>query len=121
MQTPQKLLLLNERYTYCLHNHPEWRNATKGDLLMNNAVLDIDPQAFIAQLSDEEHMLIRLQKELYEGSWDAILNDLRNRLAGKPYIFKLPNKIRDDIARVKKLRYFEEQYDIKLDTVCTNT
>jgi len=81
---------------------------------MKNAVLDIDFQAFIAQLTDEEHMLIRLQTELYEGSWDAILNDLCNRLEGRPYIFKLPNKVRDDITRVKKLRSYEEQYDINL-------
>ena len=88
---------------------------------MNNAVVDIDLQAFMAQLADEERMLIRLQKELYECSWDAILIDLFNRLEGRPYVFKLPNKVRDDIARVKKLRRFEEQYDINLDMVCTST
>jgi len=88
---------------------------------MNKTVLDINHQAFIAQLTDEEHMLLRLQKELYECSWDAILSDLRNRLAGKPYIFKLPNKVRDDITRIKKLRSYEEQYDIELDMVCTST
>jgi len=88
---------------------------------MNNTVLDIDPQAFIAQLTDEENLLIRLRTGLYEGSWIAILNDLFNRLEGRPYIFKLPNKVRDDIARVKKLRSFEELYNIRLDTVCTTT
>jgi hypothetical protein len=79
---------------------------------MKNAIVDIDFQKIIAQLTDEEHMLIRLQAELYEGSWDALLNDLCNRLEGRPYIFKLPNKVRDDITRVKKLRSFEERYDI---------
>ena len=44
--------------------------------------MDIDPQAFVAQLTDRERMLIRLQKELYECSWDAILTDLFNRLEG---------------------------------------
>ena len=85
---------------------------------MKNAVVDIDPQAFIAQLTDEERMLIHLQKELYEYSWDAILTDLFNRLEGRPYVFKLPNKVRDDIPRIKKLRSYEEQYDIKLSDFC---
>ena len=83
--------------------------------------MDIDLQEFIVQLTDEEKMLIRLQEELYESSWDAILTDLRNRLAGRPYIFKLPNSVRNDIARVKKLIRFEEQHDIKLNMVCTIT
>jgi len=85
---------------------------------MKNAVVDIDPQAFIAQLTDEEHMLIRLQKELYECSWDAILTDLFNRLKGRPYVFKLANKIHEDITRIKKLKSYEEQYDIKLSDLC---
>jgi hypothetical protein len=85
---------------------------------MQNAVLDIDPQACIAQLTDQERMLIRLQKELYECSWDAILADLFNRLEGRPYVFKLANRVRDDITRIKKLKSYEEQYDIKLSDLC---
>ena len=80
--------------------------------------MDIDPQSFINQLADEERMLIRLQKALYEGSWDAILTDLFNRLEGRPYVFNLPNKVRDDITRIKKLRSYEEQYDMELSDFC---
>ena len=85
---------------------------------MKSAIVDIDPQECIAQLTDEDRMLIRLQKELYECSWDAILTDLFNRLKGKPYVFKLANKISDDISRVKKLMSYEQQYDIKLSDFC---
>jgi len=70
--------------------------------------------AFVAQLSDEERMLILLKGELYEGSWQAMLSDLSNRLEGKPYIFKLANRIRDDITRIEKLQRFEEQHQVDL-------
>ena len=70
--------------------------------------------AFIDMLTEEERMLIVLQSELYEGSWQAMMADLGNRLEGKPYIFKLANRIRDDIARIEKLQEFEKTNNIKL-------
>lgn len=69
---------------------------------------------FVAQLAEEDRMLILLQRELYQGSWDAMQTDLGNRLESKPYIFKLANRIRDDIARIEKLRNYEEQHHVKL-------
>ena len=69
---------------------------------------------FVSQLSDEEKMLILLKNELYEGSWPAMLEDLKNRLDGKPYIFKLANRIKDDIARIEQLHAFEKQHHIDL-------
>lgn len=82
-------------------------------------------------------MLVVLRRELYEGyssggvaavstdgqpelatkrhaGWQAMLKDLSNRLEGRPYIFKLANRIRDDIARIEKLRAFEEEYNVDL-------
>ena len=70
--------------------------------------------AFVMQLAEEDRMLILLQRELYEGSWDAMLADLRNRLEGRPYIFKLANRIHDDIERIGKLQAFEKEHDIHL-------
>jgi len=35
-------------------------------------------------------------------------------LAGKPYIFKLVNRINDDIERIKQMREFETKHDIDL-------
>jgi len=71
-------------------------------------------QKFMSQLTEEERMLILLHRELYENSWQAMLNDLRNRLDGKPYIFKLANRIQDDIARIEKLQSFEREHNVKL-------
>jgi hypothetical protein len=55
-----------------------------------------------------------LQKELYESNWQAMMVDLRNRLEGRPYIFKLVNRIRDDIARIEKLEAFEQNHKVRL-------
>jgi hypothetical protein len=71
-------------------------------------------QEFIDRLTQEERMLILLQSELYENSWLAMVNDLRNRLDGKPYIFKLASRIQDDIARIEKLQSFEREHNVKL-------
>jgi len=70
--------------------------------------------AFVAQLTQEERMLVLLQRELYESSWEAMLRDLRNRLDGKPYIFKLAHRIQDDIERIERLRAFEEEHQVSL-------
>lgn len=71
-------------------------------------------ETFIARLTEQERMLVILQAELYEHSWEAMLDDLRNRLEGKPYIFKLAHRIQDDISRIEKLKDFEEMHHIKL-------
>jgi hypothetical protein len=71
-------------------------------------------QAFVAGLSDEHKMLIVLKSQLYGGQWEPMLDDLKNRLAGKPYIFKLVNRIRDDIERIETLRQFEASHQVDL-------
>lgn len=78
--------------------------------------MDTTAQAeeFVSRLTEEERMLILLHRELYENSWQAMLNDLRNRLDGKPYIFKLASRIQDDIARIEKLQSFEREHNVKL-------
>ena len=69
---------------------------------------------FVNGLSEEHRMLIVLKKQLYGGSWEPMLDDLKNRLEGKPYIFKLANRIQDDIGRIEEMRQFEEQYGVDL-------
>ena len=71
-------------------------------------------EAFVAQLNEQERMLIILQSGLYEDSWQAMLDDLHNRLDGKPYIFKLANRINDDIERIEQMQDFENQYGVDL-------
>ena len=69
---------------------------------------------FVRGLGEEHKMLIVLKAQLYGGSWDPMLDDLKNRLAGKPYIFKLVNRIKDDIARIDQLQAFEREHKIDL-------
>ena len=69
---------------------------------------------FVAVISDEHRMLVILKAQLYGGTWEPMLDDLRNRLEGKPYIFKLANRIKDDIERIEQMRKFEEENNIDL-------
>ncbi len=69
---------------------------------------------FVEALTDEQRMLIVLKRQLYDGSWETMLDDLRNRLAGKPYIFKLVNRIQDDIERIEGLQKFEQEHNVDL-------
>ena len=78
------------------------------------AVTDKAVQTFVSGLSEEHRMLIVLKSQLYDGQWEPMLDDLKNRLAGKPYIFKLVNRIKDDIERIETLRQFEASHDVDL-------
>ncbi len=69
---------------------------------------------FVKALSDEHRMLIALKAQLYDGNWEPMLDDLQNRLAGKPYIFKLANRIQDDIERIERMGQFEAEHNIDL-------
>lgn len=69
---------------------------------------------FVNSLSEEQRMLVILKKQLYGGSWEPMLDDLHNRLDGKPYIFKLANRIQEDIERIETLKEFEEENEIDL-------
>ena len=69
---------------------------------------------YVNRLSEEHKMLVALKSQLYGGSWDPMLDDLRNRLAGKPYIFKLVHRIQDDIERIEEMRRFEAEHKVDL-------
>ena len=75
---------------------------------------DTPAARFVAGLSEEEVMLLRLRDELYDGRWDAMLADLNDRLQGKPYVFKLAHRIQDDIERIERLNRFERQTNVNL-------
>jgi hypothetical protein len=80
-----------------------------GKTAVNKALSD-----FVEGLSDEHRMLVVLKAQLYGGAWEPMLDDLRNRLAGKPYIFKLANRIEDDIERIEQMQQFETEHKIDL-------
>jgi len=80
-----------------------------GDTAVSRVVSD-----FVNGLSNEHRMLIVLKAQLYDGTWEPMLDDLRNRLAGKPYIFKLANRIKDDVERIEQMQKFEAEHNIDL-------
>ncbi|HUS72884.1 MAG TPA: hypothetical protein VMY06_07430 [Sedimentisphaerales bacterium] len=69
---------------------------------------------FVEGLSDEHRMLVVLKAQLYDNTWEPMLDDLQNRLAGKPYIFKLANRIQDDIRRIEEMQEFEAEHNVDL-------
>jgi len=69
---------------------------------------------FVNGLSEESRMLVVLKAQLYGGMWEPMLDDLKNRLNGKPYIFKLANRIQDDIERIEQMLEFEAENNVDL-------
>ena len=85
-------------------------NSDKGaDTAVSKAV-----SGFVDALSDEHRMLVVLKVQLYDGKWEPMLDDLHNRLSGKPYVFKLANRIQDDIERIEQMRKFEAEHGVDL-------
>jgi len=86
------------------------RTSNKG----SDSGVDKQVRDFVDSLSEEYCMLVVLKAQLYDGTWEPMLDDLRNRLTGKPYIFKLANRIQDDIERIEQMQQFEAEHNINL-------
>jgi hypothetical protein len=69
---------------------------------------------YVKGLDEEHRMLVVLKSQLYGGSWEPMVDDLENRLSGKPYIFKLANRIKDDVDRINEMRDFEKAHGVDL-------
>ena len=80
-----------------------------GETAVSRAVSD-----FVSRLSEEQRMLVVLKVQLYGGSWEPMLDDLRNRLEGKPYIFRLATRITEDLERIERLRAYEAENNVDL-------
>ena len=87
--------------------------AEKGDKGVETAE-DRAVREFVSGLSEESRMLVVLKAQLYDGRWSPMVDDLRNRLNGKHYIFKLANRIQDDIERIERMMEFESEHEIDL-------
>jgi hypothetical protein len=75
----------------------------------------LDPnQDFYQSLNPEEEQLIIIRDFLYDGDWEEVLQDLRARQGGKPFIFKLNSRIEEDIRRIERLRSYEEEHRVDL-------
>ena len=84
------------------------------DVSSARAKVDKKVMRFVERMTREERMLVMLKRELYEGSWDEMEADLRARLEGRPYIFKLAHRITDDLQRIEKIRQFENDCSVDL-------
>ncbi len=82
--------------------------------MMQNDENDKAIDQFVTKLSAESKMLIVLKAQLYDGKWEYMIDDLKNRLTGKPYIFKLANRINDDVQRIEEIQNFENEYEVDL-------
>ncbi len=69
---------------------------------------------FYARLRREEMQLLLLRNELYGGSWDEMERDLRRRLERKPHVFQLMHRIEEDLARIARVRAYEETHQTDL-------
>jgi hypothetical protein len=78
---------------------------------------DATPEEFVRSLPLEDRVLVDARDELYGGAWDELERDLRARLAGKPFIFKLATKIEEDLGRIERLRRFEAARGVDLGEV----
>ena len=84
------------------------------DMSSTPANADSAVRRFAESLTSEERMLVVLKRELYEGSWQEMEADLKARLEGRPYIFKLAHRITNDLERIEKLRKFEGAHGVDL-------
>ncbi len=69
---------------------------------------------FVSRLDEEHKMLVVLKAQLYAGQWEPMIVDLKNRLEGKPYIFKLSHRIKEDVERIEQMQAFESEQGIDL-------
>lgn len=72
-------------------------------------------RGFVESLSPEDTLLVRLVEDLYDGDWDAMIEDVRDRQAGRPYLFDLgQERLADHLTRIQRLQTYEQKHRIKL-------
>ena len=65
-------------------------------------------------MSRAEVQLLALRGILYDGSWEEMVLDLQARKVGKPYVFKLQNRIEEDLQRIQGLMEYEAKNNVNL-------
>jgi hypothetical protein len=69
---------------------------------------------FLQSLSAEDEQLLVIRDFLYDGDWEEVIQDLRSRQSGKPFIFKLNTRIDEDLKRIDRLRGYERAHEVDL-------
>jgi hypothetical protein len=95
----------------------DWESSMQEKAPSDDSRFLLEPAEFLSSLTPEEAMLVRIRDELCEGSWEAMQHDLQNRLAGRPYIFKLVSRIEHDLAAVRLLSAYEAARGVNLAEV----
>ena len=70
----------------------------------------------IASLTPEDIMLIRNVHDPtlgYNHSWARYKSDLKSKLRSRPYIFKLFNRMEQDLNRIERLEGLEMAFDMQ--------
>ncbi len=70
-----------------------------------------------SDFTPEEKTLLTLKGELYYGSWEIFIKDLKDRLQGRPYIFKLANRIGEDLERIDAMQRYEIKNSVNLSDI----
>lgn len=71
-------------------------------------------EEYFRSLSREEVQLLALREVLYDGSWSEMIQDLEARRDGRPFVFKLRNRIDEDLERIRKLDAYESEHLVRL-------
>ncbi len=91
-----------------------WRMSVN---LMVLPIIDRLPEPlrrFMDRLTPEQKLLLVLKRELYDGNWDQMVADLKNRMNGRPYVLRLSNRIEDDLERIEQMSQMEKHYEVDL-------
>lgn len=76
--------------------------------------LELSPVEMLQQLEPNERVLLEVKDKLYGGSWEQVLTDLRARLDGQPYLFKLSKTIQRDVSAIEKMMAYEARHGVDL-------
>ena len=71
-------------------------------------------QEGLSGLTREDQLLVVLRNELYGQSWDEMEADLRSSRERGPHIFRLSDRIDEDLVRIARLRHYEERHGVDL-------
>jgi len=75
--------------------------------------VNLGPEEFVRSLTKEEKMVIWLKEDIYH-SWQGMRDDLKERLAKRPYLYLLAEAIDKDLEVIGKLEAYETKHKINL-------
>ncbi len=71
-------------------------------------------EEYFRSLTQAEVQLLALREVLYDASWEEMIRDLEARRDGRPFVFKLRNRIDEDLERIRKLSVYEREHNTHL-------